>query len=100
MRDALSDAINAPAGRLAEVLIKRLTKGENGEEMPYAMRQRFDRLASATGRFGELARVRFAAEVALLCGMAGVNGGAAGALVDGEGVRRSTTCSGAIRSAR
>jgi hypothetical protein len=66
MRDALMDALNAPAGRLAEVLIKRMTKGENGEEMPDAIRQRFDTLASAPGRFGELARVRFAAEVSLL----------------------------------
>jgi hypothetical protein len=66
MRDALTDALNAPAGRLAEVLIKRMTKGENGEEMPYALRERFDTLASASGRFGELARARFAAEVSLL----------------------------------
>jgi hypothetical protein len=66
MRDALTDALNAPAGRLAEVLIKRMTKGEDGEEMPDAIRQRFDTLASAPGKFGELARVRFAAEVSLL----------------------------------
>src|SRR5947209_14682951 len=66
MRDALMDALNAPAGRLAEVLIKRMTKSENGEEMPDAIRQRFDTLASAPGKFGELARVRFAAEVSLL----------------------------------
>lgn len=65
-RDALMDALNAPAGRLAEVLIKRMAKGEDGEEMPYAIRQRFDTLASVTGRFGEQARVRFAAEVSLL----------------------------------
>src|SRR5688572_28940337 len=66
MSDALTDALNAPAGRLAEVLIKRMTKGENGEEMPDAIRKRFDTLASASGRFGELARVRLAAEVSLL----------------------------------
>jgi hypothetical protein len=66
MRDALTDAINAPAGHLAEVLIKKMTKGENGEELPDAIRQRLDRLASAPGRFGELARVRFAAEVSVL----------------------------------
>jgi hypothetical protein len=66
MRDALMDALNAPAGRLAEVLIKRMTKGKDGDEMPDAIRQRFDTLASAPGRFGELARVRFAAEVSLL----------------------------------
>ena len=66
MRDTLMDALNAPAGRLAEVLIKRMKKGENGEEMSETIRQRFDTLASASGRFGELARVRLAAEVSLL----------------------------------
>jgi hypothetical protein len=66
MRDVLMEALNAPAGRLAEVLIKRMTKGDSGEEMPMALRERFDRLVSAPGRFGELARARFAAEVSLL----------------------------------
>jgi hypothetical protein len=66
MRDTLTDALNSPAGRLAEVLIKRMIKGENGEEMPETIRKRFDKLASASGKFGELARVRFAAEVSLL----------------------------------
>ena len=66
MRDALMDALNAPAGRLAEVLIKRMTKGENGEEMADAIRERFDKLASNPGIFGELACVRFAAELSLL----------------------------------
>ena len=66
MRDTLMDALNAPAGRLAEVLIKRMIKGENGEEMPETMRQRFDTLAASSGKFGELARVRLAAEVSLL----------------------------------
>lgn len=66
MRDVLTDALNAPAGRLAEVIIKRMTKGVNGEEMPEAIRQRLDTLASASGRFGQLARVRFAAEVSML----------------------------------
>jgi len=45
MPDALTDALNAPVGRLAEILLQRMAKGENGEE---------------------LARVRFAAEVSLL----------------------------------
>jgi hypothetical protein len=66
MRDVLTEAINSPVGRLAEVLIKRITKGEDGKEMPDAIRQRFDTLASALGTFGELARVRFAVEVSLL----------------------------------
>ena len=66
MNDPLTDALNAPAGHLAEVLIKRLTQDEDGAEMPDAMRQRFDLLTSAPGRYGELARVRLAAEVSLL----------------------------------
>jgi hypothetical protein len=66
MGDVLTDALNSPAGRLAEVLVKRMTKGENGEEMTDGIRQRFDKLASAPGRFGELARARLAAEVSLL----------------------------------
>jgi hypothetical protein len=64
--DALTDSINTPAGRLAEVLIRRMAKGENGKEMNYTIQRRFDTLASALGRFGELARIRFAAEVSLL----------------------------------
>jgi hypothetical protein len=66
MRDALMASLNAPAGRLADVLIKRMAKGDNGEEMSSVIRQRFDTLASAPGRFGELARIRLAAEVSLL----------------------------------
>jgi hypothetical protein len=66
MRDALTDALNAPSGRLAEILIKRLpTPAGNGEMAP-EMQERFDKLASAPGKFGKLARVRFAAEVSLL----------------------------------
>jgi hypothetical protein len=66
MRDSLTDALNAPAGRLAEVLIKKLTKGEGSMEMPDDMRARFDKLINAPGKFGTLARVRLAAEVSLL----------------------------------
>jgi hypothetical protein len=66
MRDLLTDSVNAPAGRLAEVLLKKMTKGEDGREMPDEMRARFERLIHADGRFGELARVRLAAEVSFL----------------------------------
>jgi hypothetical protein len=66
MRDALTDSLNAPAGRLAEVLIKKLAKGEKDREMPDDMRARFDKLINAKGGFGELARVRLAAEVSFL----------------------------------
>jgi hypothetical protein len=66
MRDSFTEALNAPAGRLAEVLIKRLTKGDDGREMPDEVRTRFDKLIAAPGKFGTLARVRLAAEVSLL----------------------------------
>jgi len=66
MRDALTDALNAPAGHLAEVLIKRLAGGENSEKVANAVRERLDKLVAAPGTFGELARVRLAAEVAFL----------------------------------
>jgi len=64
--DAFSAALGSPSGHLAEILIRRISKGEHGEEMPDAMRQRFDALASSPGIFGELARIRFAADVSLL----------------------------------
>jgi hypothetical protein len=66
MRDALTDSLNSPAGRLAEVLIKRLAKREKDREMPDDMRARFDKLVNTEGGFGELARVRLAAEVSFL----------------------------------
>ena len=66
MRDALTDSLNTPAGRLAEILIKKLAKGEKDGEMPDDMRARFDKLINAEGRFGKLARVRLAAEVSFL----------------------------------
>jgi hypothetical protein len=66
MSDVLTEALNAPAGRLAEVLIKKLKKSDGGPEMPPDMRARFDKLTDAEGRFGTLARVRFAAELSLL----------------------------------
>jgi hypothetical protein len=66
MSDAFTRSLNAPAGRLAEVLIKKLTKGEDGNEMPHDMVRRFNTLVSARGTLGKLARVRFAAEVSLL----------------------------------
>lgn len=66
MSDVLSEALNAPAGRLADVLIKKLRKSGGDPEMPPDMRARFDRLVDAEGKFGMLARVRFAAELSLL----------------------------------
>jgi hypothetical protein len=66
MRDLLNDSINSPSGRLAEILLKKLTKSEISREMPDDMQARFEKLIRAGGRFGELARVRLAAEVSLL----------------------------------
>ena len=63
MRDALTDALNSTAGHLAETLIRR---APSSDEMPKDMRERFDKLALAEGRFGKLARIRLAAEVSIL----------------------------------
>src|SRR5277367_994328 len=66
MHDALSESLNAPPGRLVEVLLKRMKRGDNGEEISSAVRQRLDKLFDAPGNFGELARVRLASEVSFL----------------------------------
>lgn len=66
MNDAFSAAINAPAGRLAEILLKKLPKAEDGAELDDALRARFDRLITAPGQFGTLARVRLAADISSL----------------------------------
>lgn len=66
MRDALTDALNAPTGKLAEVLLKKFTKGSRDTELSAEMQQRFDRLVDASGRPGRLARTRLAAEVSTL----------------------------------
>jgi hypothetical protein len=62
MPDAFSDALNSATGRLAEVLIKKATKGD-GSELPENVLTRLDRLIDAPGRPGLLARVRLAADV-------------------------------------
>ena len=66
MCDLFSDAINAPAGHLAEILLKKLTKAENGREMSEELRARFEKLIHKEGRLGQLARVRLAAAVSFL----------------------------------
>ncbi len=66
MNDVFTDALNSPAGRLVEVLIKKLASNVNGEAIPTKLRERLDKMVSATGRVGKLARVRLAAEVSLL----------------------------------
>lgn len=66
MSDALTEALNSPSGSLAEVVLKRLTKGPGSDELPDDMRGRLDRLVEAKGEAGRLARIRLAAEVSYL----------------------------------
>jgi hypothetical protein len=64
MRDVFNDAINAPAGQLAEILLRKITKEHT--ELSSGLRARFDRLVDAPDRPGLLARVRLAADVPFL----------------------------------
>ena len=66
MHDLFTDSLNAPSGRLAEILLKKLKKAEGGREMSAEIQARFEKLIRAEGRFGQLARVRLAAEVSFL----------------------------------
>jgi hypothetical protein len=66
MSDTLTDSLNSPAGRLAEVLFKKIAKGEDGHELPKIIHDRLGKLVAATGTFGRLARVRLAAETSFL----------------------------------
>jgi hypothetical protein len=65
VRDLFNDALNAPAGRLVEVLINKVTKGD-GSELSDDVRARLDRLVDTPGKPGLLARVRLAADVPYL----------------------------------
>src|SRR5438309_6643535 len=65
MRDVFTDAINSPPGRLAELVLRKLTKG-CGSELSDDVRLRLDRLIDAPGEAGLLARVRLARDVPFL----------------------------------
>lgn len=65
MRDVFTDAINSSAGRLAEVVLSKITKGRDGE-LSEDVRSRLDRLVDAPGEAGLLARVRLARDVPFL----------------------------------
>lgn len=65
-KDTVSASLNHPSGRLAEVLLKKLTKGPDGQELPEPLRARLNKLVSAKGSCGRLARVRLAAQVSFL----------------------------------
>jgi len=66
MEDALTESMNHPAGRLAEVLRKKLMAGAEKGEPSESLRTRLEKLITAKGDFGRLARVRLAVEVSLL----------------------------------
>jgi hypothetical protein len=60
-----NDALNGPSGRLAEVLINKITRGD-GSELPDELHARLDRLVDAPGKPGLLARVQLASAVPYL----------------------------------
>jgi hypothetical protein len=66
MRDALTDALNAPEGRLAEIVVRKLASGDKKDGPPEGSLQRLETLIQEPGRSGFLARIRLAAEVSLL----------------------------------
>jgi hypothetical protein len=65
-RDALTDALNSPAGRLAEILVSRIGVGETEAEFFEKVGNRLNKLVGSEGTFGKQARVRLAAELSLL----------------------------------
>lgn len=64
--DVMFASLNSPSGRLAEVLLKRLTKGPDAPELSEPLRTRLDKLTTARGNVGRLARVRMARAVSFL----------------------------------
>jgi len=66
MNDIFTDALNSAAGRLVEVLIRKMPASIGDDAVPATLKARLDRMASAHGHAGRLARVRLAAEVSML----------------------------------
>ena len=64
-RDLLGDALSAPSGRLAEILIKRMVRSAEND-LPVDLSDRFNNLLSVPGENGLLARVRLAADLSFL----------------------------------
>ncbi|THD63396.1 MAG: hypothetical protein E7813_18390 [Bradyrhizobium sp.] len=64
MSDSFGEAINSPAGHLAEVLLKRFPEAK--DELSAEFLARLNILVDSTGRFGFLARVRLAAAIPFL----------------------------------
>jgi hypothetical protein len=65
IRDVFNTAINAPSGRLAEILLRNLTNG-SASELSDGMRARLDRLVDAPAKAGRFARIRLVADVPVL----------------------------------
>ena len=65
MSDVFTDALNAPAGRLADVLLKKFVREVN-DALPAELQTRLDKLVDAPGKFGLLGRVRLACDVSFL----------------------------------
>jgi hypothetical protein len=65
MRDLFSESLNEPSGRLASVVLNKLTKGYE-TELSDDVRARLDRLIDVAGKPGLLARVRLAANLPFL----------------------------------
>lgn len=65
MRDVFADALNSSSGRLAEVLLKKVTRRPE-HELSHDVRVRLNTLLAAPAEAGRLARVRLAADVGFL----------------------------------
>jgi hypothetical protein len=65
MSDVFTEVINSPAGRLAEIVLRKITS-VSGSELQDHIRTRLDRLVNSPGRSGLLARVRLARDVSFL----------------------------------
>jgi hypothetical protein len=66
--DSFTDALNSSAGKLAEVLLKKVYSAKVGADrtLPDDIATRLELLLNATGNFGQLARVRLAADLSHL----------------------------------
>jgi hypothetical protein len=64
--DIFSQALNSPAGHLVQTLIRKMPAVIGDDAIPSTLKARLDRMASASGHAGRLARVRLAAEVSML----------------------------------
>lgn len=65
MSDIFGEALNAPVGHLAEVLLKKFVKEVDGT-LPIDLQSRLDELVDAPGKLGVFARARLACDVAFL----------------------------------